>query len=880
MMVMKNYTFILSAALTLLALASCNKETELIPEEEITPEVIVEQTGSIPFQIKANLNGESSTDTNTKTTLSASTWATTWDDDDIIYAVATDATAESNPLWGSGTASTDSEADNVVEFSKDGAVFSTTTAISDGSHTFNLIYSGNSQKKYHRATATTNSLANTQTFDASDPMANIHKYDALVGQVTKTTPASLAEVSFSHLYTLMKVTLQNETTSAINVSKFAITCTGANIAGVFSVDFSAPSVSLSASGKETVTVNVSNGNVGAKGSGSNTLPIYFVMAPLSGFKGNITFTVTDDSDNTYSRTNTISSPGISFAAGTYNTATFKLTPPEEKEYSRVTSLSDLEDGGKYMIVGEQTATSYGVFSYLTPDSNKRIAYTSGYSSLPTTITTSDATKIWVLGVSGTGESRTVTIKNSSTLNYLNAASGLSWSSSTSTSFTVTATNNMFTFTTPTSTYFGPNKGSNYWRDYTSGTLTQTNAIALYKEWETSALSSIAVSTLPTTTFYVGQSFDYSGLVVTATYANTKTRTVVPTSVSTPDLSVAGTGKVVTVTYTENGVTRTTTYTVDVLNPTQVGTPSITVSSKSHNNIVFSWDAVDHATGYQISLNDNAHYGETQAATTYTWSGLSASTSYTIYVKAIGNGADYADSDETYLTETTNAAVALTSIEITTPPTTTLFKVGGDYSFAGAVVTATYSDASTADVTESCTTDGSTQMSTAGTKTVTVTYTEGGVTKTDTYTMYVKVMYTLDTAAIIAKNEKWATYASGSKTFTASDGSEWVAYNTYRSSNNQSNIQLNNNNTNGSSGYVATPDVGAGHRISKIIITQTGDKALYIKSGDGDTTIGNLIDSATTTAGYTITGDYTQLRISGPTTSGNTVYITSVTVIVD
>ena len=70
-----------------------------------------------------------------------------------------------------------------------------------------------------------------------------------------------------------------------------------------------------------------------------------------------------------------------------------------------------------------------------------------------------------------------------------------------------------------------------------------------------------------------------------------------------------------------------------------------------------------------------------------------------------------------------------------------FTVGG--TFVKETVTATYSDSSTADVTNSATFSGY-NMNTAGTQTVTASYTEGGVTKTATYqiTVAAPTPYTL------------------------------------------------------------------------------------------------------------------------------------------
>ena len=72
----------------------------------------------------------------------------------------------------------------------------------------------------------------------------------------------------------------------------------------------------------------------------------------------------------------------------------------------------------------------------------------------------------------------------------------------------------------------------------------------------------------TTTFPQNGEFNSTGLVVTANYSDCATSTVTPTSVSTPDLSSAG-NKTVTVSYTENGTTKTAIYTINVVAPKTV-----------------------------------------------------------------------------------------------------------------------------------------------------------------------------------------------------------------------------------------------------------------------------------------------------------------------
>lgn len=81
------------------------------------------------------------------------------------------------------------------------------------------------------------------------------------------------------------------------------------------------------------------------------------------------------------------------------------------------------------------------------------------------------------------------------------------------------------------------------------------------------LTGISITTQPAkTTYAVGGSFDSTGMVVTATYDTGATKEVTGFTFSPQTFSSAGT-KTVTISYTENGVTKTTTLSVTVI---QVG----------------------------------------------------------------------------------------------------------------------------------------------------------------------------------------------------------------------------------------------------------------------------------------------------------------------
>lgn len=104
-----------------------------------------------------------------------------------------------------------------------------------------------------------------------------------------------------------------------------------------------------------------------------------------------------------------------------------------------------------------------------------------------------------------------------------------------------------------------------------GSLTKYNStyefgagckVVAYTAPTSSPLSSISLSGTHATSFDVGDTFSYAGLVVTAHYEDSTSKEVTPTSVSTPDMTTAG-QKTVTVSYTENEVTKSETYSITV-----------------------------------------------------------------------------------------------------------------------------------------------------------------------------------------------------------------------------------------------------------------------------------------------------------------------------
>ena len=146
---------------------------------------------------------------------------------------------------------------------------------------------------------------------------------------------------------------------------------------------------------------------------------------------------------------------------------------------------------------------------------------------------------------------------------------------------------------------------------------------------------------------------------------------------------------------------------------------------SNSNLTFT-----PATGYQITKVEVTATSNSyaNALKNSTWTNANAVVSdETVTITPLdGTNAFYAKLGGTVgatsVTVYYRVPKVLTGIEVTTPPTKTNYKVGESIDLTGAVVTATYDDSSTEDVTASVTTDAATVLAHPGnSKTVTVSY---------------------------------------------------------------------------------------------------------------------------------------------------------------
>lgn len=191
------------------------------------------------------------------------------------------------------------------------------------------------------------------------------------------------------------------------------------------------------------------------------------------------------------------------------------------------------------MTNEKGTATTNVNNYLGGDSNNR--------------TSSRFYKGNVLSITpATGYTITSVVFTATSNNYATTLANNTW-----TNATASASNTTVTVT--------PTDGTSAISAAIGGTCGFTLVVVNYSTTSstTATLSSITLNTSNVQIeFYVGDTFDYSGLIVTAHYDNETEDIVNPSSVSSPNMSSTG-SKTITVSYTENNVTKTATYTITV-----------------------------------------------------------------------------------------------------------------------------------------------------------------------------------------------------------------------------------------------------------------------------------------------------------------------------
>lgn len=208
-------------------------------------------------------------------------------------------------------------------------------------------------------------------------------------------------------------------------------------------------------------------------------------------------------------------------------------------------------------------------------------------------------------------------------------------------------------------------------------------------------------------------------------------------------------------------------------------------------------------------------------------------------------------------EWSTTPVTLTSIAVNGQNTS--FTQGGAFSFGG-TVTATYSDNSTKDVTSSATFSGY-DLSNTGNQTVTVSYTEDGITKTTTYGITVSESSS-GGSTIDVLTQTWTGITGSSYTNWSGKTSNSGAVYAGNSAGSNSSIQLRSKN---SSGIITTK---SGGKATKVVVTWNESTLsgrtlnIYGKNTAYSNTSDLYGSSAGTLLGTIVCGTSTTLNISG------------------
>lgn len=170
-------------------------------------------------------------------------------------------------------------------------------------------------------------------------------------------------------------------------------------------------------------------------------------------------------------------------------------------------------------------------------------------------------------------------------------------------------------------------------------------------------------------------------------------------------------------------------------------PNITFS----NGSVRVGHALDLSTLWSSNSNGAVTYSITSGDSYATLSGstLTGTAEGSVTVQGSQAAAGNYNAKTATATITVNAALALSSIAVTTPPTKTTYLEGETFDATGMVVTATYSDASTDDVTARCTFSPSTSTELTSSNTaIAISYTENAVEKTTSQAITVKALQSI------------------------------------------------------------------------------------------------------------------------------------------
>ena len=399
--------------------------------------------------------------------------------------------------------------------------------------------------------------------------------------------------------------------------------------------------------------------------------------------------------------------------------------------------------------------------------------------------------------------------------------------------------------------FTQSNGYKYFKIAASGGYTQLNSVTV-QYYVVSVVDVTGIHSQPES-YYVGETPNVNDFSLDVLMSDDTTSTVTPTSI-TLDTSTAGSNISGTATYSGASGTKTAAFTINIINRLVTGiTVNLSTSSVSVGGTASATATItpSNATIKTVTWSSS----DTSVATINSSTGaISAVAAGTCTFTAAATDGSGVTGTSTTFTVTSTPSKTLSSISLNTSGCTRVFNLGASFSYTGLIVTANYSDSTSATVTP--TSVSSPTMTTAGEKTITVSYTESGTTKTATYKIIVNPEATFNST----NNSGGVSSYSNSWTNTTG-GFTWNITNANNNNNGWNYIKMGSKNA----AYVGTISTSAAvsYKVASVKVTidaitsgSVNSITLYTSSNGSSWTSAGTFSKSTGTQTVTISSPST------------------------
>ena len=396
------------------------------------------------------------------------------------------------------------------------------------------------------------------------------------------------------------------------------------------------------------------------------------------------------------------------------------------------------------------------------------------------------------------------------------------------------------------------------------------------------LKKIQIITPPTETAYeIGDTIDLTGMVVYAFYSDGTSHEISNYTYS-PHVVNSASDTEVTITYTEDGITKTAIQDITVGNTPNL--VSIAVSVPPTKVIYKAGEYFDPSGMVVTATFDNG--------TTKNVSGYTYSPTRTLQQDDSVITISYTKKGVTKTTTQNITVVYLTSIAITNPPTYTSYYDDEIFNTAGMEVTAYYSDSTSAVITTySVSPSGALPY---GTTSVTISYSEGGITKTTTQNVSVSIRtydytnstvitsggtYNLSGLGATHRNIRVVCIGGGTGGNGGKNGQSGASRGTCTSNNNNVGWQTVGGGSGGAGGAGGNGGSGGKITVKDYIITSLSDEfTIQVGTGGAGGTAGinPTNGNAGTNTSFTYNGTSTSSSTGTASSTGYTDIFTNLT----